>query len=319
MLLEEYYLLASRMPDECPHLFGRKINGAKGLWLSMDVSRHPHLLFETKVDDNQPDLKLKSVEVRFSCPCNIQLQDGNMLSGLYTLVSLGNDDIDLIRVFLRLLDEAFLVPDADHSPKAIREKILSIADLFTRIDIDIKDILGLWGELFIINNSRNLLNAVQSWSSSPHAKYDFVTDSFVLEVKSTLKSSRTHRFLLEQLRPTEDTQVFVASVLLIENSGGVSVAELMDQVYNSLDDQKERTRFFRLCLQRGGVDIYGSELRLRPLPDNSSVILFNSLNLPVPSIEMNDPITNVRFDLDLTTLQPLPDDFSESILSFCHV
>ena len=319
MLLETYLELANRLPDECSHLFGKKINRADGVWLSLDAHRQPHLLFETKVNGGQLDLKLKSIEVRFACPCNIQLHDGNVLSGLYTLVSLSNNDPDIIRVFLRLLDEAFLMPNADHSAKAVREKILSIADLFTRVDADIKDILGLWGELYIIRSSKNLLKAVQSWSSSRNTRYDFITDNFCLEVKSTLKSSRVHRFLLEQLRPTENIHVFVASVLLVENSGGASVGELMDQIYNTLDDLRDRTRFFRLCLRKGGVDLYASELRLSPLPNNVSVLLFDSSNLPVPSIQEGDPVTKVRFDLNLTELHPVPEETRERILSFHDV
>ena len=316
MLLETYHKLANRLPDECSHLFGKKINTTDGLWLSLDADRHPYLLFETKVDDNQPDLKLKSIEVRFASPCDIQLQDGTALSGLYTLVSLSNNDLDIVRVFLRLLDEAFLVPSADHSAKAIRERILSIADLFTRVDADIKDILGLWGELYIIRSSQDLLKAVQSWSSSQNARYDFITGNFGLEVKSTLSPSRVHRFLLEQLRPTENIQVFVASVLLVENSRGASVGELMDQIYNTLDDHRERTRFFRLCLRKGGVDLYASELRVSPLPNSASVLLFDSSSLPVPSIQAGSPVTNVRFDLNLTELHPIPRETREHILSF---
>lgn len=147
MLFEAYQKLASRIPDACPHLFGGKNNDAERLWLSLDAQGQPYMLFEMEEDDGQPDLKLKSVEVRFACPCDIQLQDGSALSSTYTLVSLADDDPDIIRVFLRLLEEAFLAPGADHSAAAVRDQILSIADLFTRLDDDVKDVLGLWGEL----------------------------------------------------------------------------------------------------------------------------------------------------------------------------
>ena len=145
MLFEAYQELARRFPDACQHLFGSKIDGAPGLWLSLDAQGQPYLLFEMAEDDGQPDLKLKAVEVRFACPCDIQLQDGSALSGTYTLVSLANDDPDIIRVFLRLLEEAFLTPGADHSEAAVRDQILSIADLFARLSDELKDVVGLWG------------------------------------------------------------------------------------------------------------------------------------------------------------------------------
>lgn len=316
MLFEAYQELARRFPDACQHLFGSKIDSVQGLWLSLDAQGQPYLLFEMAEDDGQPDLKLKAVEVRFACPCDIQLHDGSALSGIYTLVSLANDDPDIIRVFLRLLEEAFLEPGADHSATAVRDQILSIADLFTRLSDDLKDVVGLWGELHIIRTAQDVGAAARAWSSSAHARYDFMTERFALEVKTTLKSARQHRFSLEQLRPNADIRVYVASVLLTELPGGEAAPELIDEIYTALDDPESRARFFRQCLRKGGADIYGSELRLSTLPDGASIALFDAGTLPVPAIESGDPIFNVRFDLDLTDLGELSIPSAHGLLSF---
>ncbi|MCE8536863.1 PD-(D/E)XK motif protein [Ruegeria pomeroyi] len=316
MLFEAYQELARRFPDACQHLFGSKIDSAQGLWLSLDAQGQPYLLFEMAEDDGQPDLKLKAVEVRFACPCDIQLQDGSALSGTYTLVSLANDDPDIIRVFLRLLEEAFLAPGADHSAAAVRDQILSIADLFTRLSDDLKDVVGLWGELHIIRTAQDVNAAARAWSSSARARYDFMTERFALEVKTTLKSARQHRFSLEQLRPNADIRVYVASILLTELPGGEAAPELIDEIYAALDEPESRARFFRQCLRKGGADIYGSELHLSTLPDGASIALFDAGTLPVPAIESGDPISNVRFDLDLSGLGALSIPSAHRLLSF---
>ena len=318
MLFEAYQELARRFPDACQHLFGSKIDGAHGLWLSLDAHGQPYLLFEMAEDDGQPDLKLKAVGVRFACPCDIQLQDGSALSGTYTLVSLANDDPDIIRVFLRLLQEAFLAPGADHSAAAVRDQILSIADLFTRLSDDLKDVVGLWGELHIIRTAQDMNAAARAWSSSARARYDFMTERFALEVKTTLKSARQHRFSLEQLRPNADIRVYVASIMLTELPGGEAVCELIDEIYAALDEPESRARFFRQCLRKGGADIYGSELRLSTLPDGASIALFDAGTLPVPAIESGDPISNVRFDLDLGGVDPLNPATSGHVLCFAR-
>jgi len=316
MLFEAYQELARRFPDACQHLFGSKIDSAQGLWLSLDAQGQPYLLFEMAEDDGQPDLKLKAVEVRFACPCDIQLQDGSALSGTYTLVSLANDDPEIIRVFLRLLEEAFLAPGADHTAAAVRDQILSIADLFTRLSDDLKDVVGLWGELHIIRTAQDVNAAARAWSSSARARYDFMTERFALEVKTTLKSARQHRFSLEQLRPNADIRVYVASILLTELPGGEAAPELIDEIYTALDDPKSRARFFRQCLRKGGADIYGSELRLSTLPDGASIALFDAGSLPVPAIESGDPIFDVRFDLDLSGIDKLSIPSAHGLLSF---
>lgn len=316
MLFEAYQELALRFPDACQHLFGSKIDAAQGLWLSLDAQGQPYLLFEMAEDDGQPDLKLKSVEVRFACPCDIQLQDGSALSGTYTLVSLTNDDPDIIRVFLRLLEEAFLAPDADHSAAAIRDQILAFADLFARLNDDLKDVVGLWGELHIIRTAQDVNAAARAWSSSARARYDFMTEGFALEVKTTLKSTRQHRFSLEQLRPNADICVYIASVLLVELPRGEAVCELIDEIYAALDDLESRARFFRQCLRKGGADVYGSDLRLNTFPDGASIALYDAKNLPVPSIKFEEPISNIRFSIDLSGVEAIAMDVGNQFLSF---
>lgn len=305
MLFEAYQELSRRFPDACQHLFGSKIDSTQGLWLSLDAQGQPYLLFEMAEDDGQPDLKLKAVEVRFACPCDIQLQDGSALCGTYTVVSLANDDPDIIRVFLRLLEEAFLAPGADHSAAAVRDQILAIADLFTQLDDDLQDAVGLWGELHIIRTAQNLNAAVRAWSSSARARYDFATEHFALEVKTTLKSARQHRFSLEQLRSNEEIQVYVASILLTELPGGETVSELIDEIYNMLDDSETSAAFFHQCLRKGGVDIYTSELRLSVRPYVVSIKIFDSLSIPVPNIEGTLLIKNVRFDVLIDSIAPI--------------
>ena len=316
MLFEAYQELARRFPDACQHLFGSKIDGAHGLWLSLDAQGQPYLLFEMAEDDGQPDLKLKAVEVRFACLCDIQLQDGSALSGTYTLVSLTNDDPDIIRVFLRLLEEAFMIPGADRSAAAVRDQILTISDLFTPLNDDLKDVVGLWGELHIVRTAQDLAAAARAWSTSAHSRYDFMTEHFALEVKTTLRSARQHRFSLEQLRPNADLRVYVASILLTELPGGESVSALIDQIYAALEDPESRARFFRQCLRKGGVDVYGSELRLSTLPGDASIAVFDADTLPVPSLEGGGPISKVRFDLDLGGLEGVTPAARCRILSF---
>jgi len=319
MLFEAYQELARRFPGACQHLFGSKIDVAHGLWLSLDAQGQPYLLFEMAEDDGQPDLKLKAVEVRFACPCDIQLQDGSALSGTYTLVSLANDDPDIIRVFLRLLEEAFLAPGADHSAAAVRAQILSIADLFTRLSDDLKDVVGLWGELHIIRTAQDVKAAAGAWSSSASARYDFMTERFALEVKTTLKPARQHRFSLEQLRPNADIQVYVASILLAELPAGETVSDLIEEIYAELDNSRCRARFFRQCLRKGGADVYRSELLLSTLPEGASIKLFDAFTLPVPSIEGRDAISSVRFDLDLNGLTAVSHPTRSQVLGFNEI
>ena len=65
MLFEAYQELARRFPDACQHLFGSKIDGAHGLWLSLDAQGQPYLLFEMAEDEAEVrEAYVKGVSLR---------------------------------------------------------------------------------------------------------------------------------------------------------------------------------------------------------------------------------------------------------------
>ncbi|WP_170409948.1 PD-(D/E)XK motif protein [Ruegeria atlantica] len=316
MLFEAYQSLIGRFPEDCIGLFGSKVSWQQGLWLALNEDGFPHVLLESCGSDGQPDLELKSVAARFDCPCDFRLQDGSELVGKYTLVSLRDDDPDLVRVFLRLLEEALLT-NGDHGSAAhIRQHIVAIADIFARQSDDVRDVLGLWGELHVIRSSKDKLAAVKAWSSSPRARYDFVSKDFALEVKTTLRAARQHRFSLEQLRPQEDLTIFIASIVLVEQQGGETASELMDSIYEAIAEPEIRSQFYQHCIRKGGADIYGSALRLSTLPDGNSLQLFNAETLPVPSFGQDAPIKNVRFDIFMDSCQSIPPEIHAEKISF---
>ena len=316
MLFDIYNILVRRFPDGCPHLFGSAVDGHPKLWLSVNTDAHPHVLFEASENDAESDLKLKYVEVQFSRPCEITLKDGTAKSGTYSVVTLKDDDPDIVRVFLRLLEEAFFCKGARHDAGTIRRQILAIAELFSSLDTSLRDVVGLWGELYLLGAAIDVNSAVRAWCLSSKARFDYVTDTHILEVKSTLKSTREHRFSLEQLRHGSEMPVYVVSILLTELSSGKTVGECVDEIYALILDAEDRNRFFRQCLTKGGKDIYGSELRLGTYPGGKSVAVYPAASLPSPQVANGDPIRNVRFEADITNVKAMSLATAAKLLGF---
>ncbi len=316
MLFETYAELVNSFPEGCDQLFGQPITDDNSLWLSVDGDSYPSLLFKARRDDARNDIELRSVSAHFSRSCEIDSASGARSAGIYTVVRLNENDPDITRMLLRLLEEAFRERRTPYSNKDIASRILELADLFKLIGESIGDILGLWGELYILSQSSNLELAAQSWCQSKNAKYDFVTDHFALEAKTTMLSRRKHRFSLDQLRPNGDFQVYVASLLVVEISSGRTAAELMEEVYRQLSDSDLRANFFNQCIVKGGRDLYRNELKLGVFPDQSSLKIHYAAVLPVPDVAVAAPIENVRFDVDLTDLEPVSQNETMSILSF---
>lgn len=302
MLYETYVRLLYDFPEGCGQLFGEPVSSDGSLWISVDGDEYPSLLFRAQQNDIRSDIELRSVSAWFSRNCVIEAADGQIISGVYTVIRLNDSDPDVVRILLRLLEETFPAEQAPYANKDIAAQVLELSHLLRQIANSDMDMIGLWGELYIISQAANTAHAVRCWCMHKMAKYDFVTRNFVLEIKTTLRSRRKHSFSLGQLRPTSDFAVYIASLAVVELNSGRTASELMDDIYDNIVDDELRISFLRQCLLKGGQDIYRSTLKLDAYPDRTSLAIFDASTLPVPQLGEADPIDNVCFDLDLTDL-----------------
>ncbi len=316
MLYRDYIELLNSIPSDCEHLFGGTFNPNNGHWLSINAQAYPHVLFSASTEFDESDLQLKFIGVAFSRECEIEVKGNIKKAGVYTIVRLNESDPDLVRIFLRLLDESLCQDQRIHKNRDIRRQILDLSNLFSLVDHEVKDIVGLWGELFVIYNAKNLEGAVKSWCTHKMAKYDFLCETYALEIKSTLKSVRKHKFSLEQIRPTDNHDVFVVSLKLVELPSGQRISELMDSIYRAISDKELRRKFFSQCLMKGGRNIYGDDTKIGVLPGEGSAAIFDASCIPAPVIHSSDPIENVHFDVDLSEVQTVSEEHRNLLLGF---
>lgn len=300
MLFEAYSAILQKFPSGCSNLYGEQLPGKVGMWLAVDGRSYPSLLFSSQPSDTRNNIELRFVNVQFSRDCEIDVDGGGSASDIYTIVRLEENDPDLVRVFLRLLEEAFCgEAHAPCSNREISERILELANLFSQLEHSAKDVVGLWGELQVIYQADSPEVLARCWCLDKKAKYDFVCDDFVLEAKTTLKPSRVHRFSLDQLRPHRQLEIYVASIQAVQAFSGSTVSELMDCILEAINDAELRMSFFSLCLLKGGEDIYKSSLKLQLLSAEAGIAFFAAADIPVPFVDAGLPIVNVKFDVCL--------------------
>lgn len=300
MLFEAYTALVDKFPSGCQSLYGEELPAVSGMWLAIDEQAFPSLLFSSQASDTRNDIELRFVGVRFSRQCEIAIDGQRSASGTYTIVRLEENDPDLVRVFLRLLEETFCGEALTaHNNREISERILELANLFSQLEHSARDVVGLWGELQIICQANSPEMAARCWCLEKTAKYDFVCDDFALEAKTTLRPSRVHRFSLDQLRAHGEFEIYVASIQVVQAFGGSTVSQLMDRVLEAITDAALRRSFLALCLLKGGEDIYKSALKLQLLSTDRGIAYFATCDIPVPFVDAESPITNVRFDVCL--------------------
>lgn len=316
MLLKKYLDLCEKQLPENEQLLATRLDTWSEVWIAVNQKSQPSVLFSNGDQTELSDVKLQLVDVEFSRHSQILDLSGARTNGVFTVVRLNDSDPDLVHVFLRLLEVAFLELRPNFSNRSIRREIVRLADLFRRAESEFSDIVGLWGELHLIALSRHKEKAVQSWCSNPNAKFDFVSSKFSLEVKSTLRSRRTHRFSLEQLRPASDHPHFIASLLLLEKPAGLTVGSLVDSLSSQISNLELKSAFLKQCLKKVGPSLYSSETKFGVYPRNASLAIFEASAVPVPTVCPEHPISNLRFDLELTNLDPLPNEYTNKMLNF---
>ena len=318
MFFEAYKSLIELLPAQLEGPFGQQVGAKSNLWLALDTQGYPSLLVTTRLTDDRSDIELRSISVQFSRACEITTEEGENVAGTFTIVRLEENDTDLVRLFLRLLEEAFDGNNTQLTNRLIGERILEIAEIFRQIEISVKNVLGLWGELRLIKTATSRENAVRCWCQGRTAKYDFVCAGFAVEVKATLKPNRQHCFALEQLRPLDDSlKVFIASAQLVQSPGGKAVFELIDEIVTEIADRELRKNFLNACVLKGGTDIYKSNARYQFLSGDSAIAYYAAKDIPVPLVEPNGVISNLRFDVCLDTLPRQDVGVANEILNMC--
>jgi hypothetical protein len=119
------------------------------------------------------------------------------------------------------------------------------------------EVLGLWGELFVISKSNNIHETVNSWQWNDSQSCDFVSRGEGIEVKTSSTSIREHTTSLIQHQAALNFPTFLFSILTAESSTGLSISQLSKICLERVaDDQLASAKIVSACARRVG---FGSE------------------------------------------------------------
>ena len=154
--------------------------------------------------------------------------DSEELSGNYDMLVLKNELVDTKATFINLCLN-FYNDDNGRSVVDLTNDLIEMYKITSHKDALSEQ--GLWAELFTILYIKNKydINISCYWHNDNYNKYDFsFSENLKLEVKSTKKEIREHRFSHEQLYT--DYDVVISSVQLRKDDNGYTVLDLYSQV-----------------------------------------------------------------------------------------
>lgn len=261
-------------------------------------------------------VELDLIRVRHNAVCCIY-EEKATARDVYTIIELRNANIDYAKYFIEvvglLLKQLPILP----SPEQLDEELKKLTALFKCLNEPArKTIQGLWAELFLIARSKNPEYLVGAWHVSPEDRYDFNDGINKIEVKSSSRDARIHRFSLTQLSDVAIKNLIVASVFVLPSGKGSSVFDLKEIIDSKVKCPDLRLKLAKIIAQTLGADfIKAGELHYDDMIAKSTLRFYRARDIPTIAIEsVPHEISGVRFDSDLSKVAPIRRNMQQNSL-----
>ena len=290
-------ILVESIPNRVDHKIGVSEDGL------------PLFFIATKdTNINAMDINLKLIQVAFQKNCELITKEGHKSDGVYTIVSLKSDSEDIVKYFVNTVH--YLINQLALNPSfpQIKAELNNLVNLFRSLSKPAKKtIQGLWTELLFINQSNNIEYVIKSWHQGKNDRYDFNDGIDKVEIKSTSKSDRIHRFSLSQLQEIKDTLIIIGSTFTVETGKGINANDLIETIREKISDPSLMLKIHNTVAETMGdnfqhiFDIYFDYNYAL-----NSILYFNIRDIPkISSGALPSQITNVKFDCNLSNIDSI--------------
>jgi len=149
-----------------------------------------------------------------------------------------------------------------------------------------EELIGLIGELMLIDTHTQPSHLVEFWHSDPNAKFDFSSSVLRLEVKTTTSNLRHHYLTSNQMVSSATSRVLFASIKVEEVERGMSFYDLFSQLLGKLNS-REQIEVTRVVTQTLGIPpaaVIG--INFDELVSKASIRLYEREAIPFPNLPL---------------------------------
>lgn len=178
------------------------------------------------------------------------------------------------------------------------ELINSIQELFKQSTESLNMLqVGTAGELITLlylyeNGMDDVLN---KYHKNSYSKHDIELDSLnKIEVKTTTKDNRIHRFSHDQLS-NNTLNIYVASIKLSTIENGLSLYDLFIKILGRVSNSEVKFGL-RKIMNYCGVDIFNKGIQFNFLQTYNSVKLIKAKDIPQIESELPAGVSNIVYD-----------------------
>ena len=289
------------------HKIGVSANGQPVFFIKCEESAKANFL----------DSSLEFIAVQFNRECQLLNSQQNIEKGIYTVIYLKTDSIDFQAYFLEVILLVIKKLPTIPTLQELKIEVEKLIELFSKFSKPpTKTVQGLWGELFVIAQSKNPAYLIQAWHNSAADKFDFNDGIDKIEVKSTSKTKRIHHFSIEQLSPNPNSDLIIISVFVVETGVGESIFDLVKQIDDRIQDDDLSFRMNQVIVQTLGREVSKSfDMYFDFHLALDSIQFYESEDIPSIAIQnVPNEVINIHFDTDLTTVNSIKKIKTKSIL-----
>ena len=135
--------------------------------IAKDSSGSPVLLLQNNSNQRGARIHLEHLDIQHSVRCRVT-SDKNTEEDTYTVVRCIDADSDLVRYFLHTIDPILKTLGPTPAFTDISQAITHLTELFRALtQPPIKSVSGLWAELFVIRNSKDIKVLLRAWHIAP--------------------------------------------------------------------------------------------------------------------------------------------------------
>ena len=283
------------IPNFERHYFGRTSTGT------------PVLLLSARDRIPKAPILLASVEISFSVPCKISVIGGGEKSETLTAISCTEDDRILQGYFAHVCETIVHIVGDSPSLDQVTEAVQRLVDLFQKLSgPPRRTVVGLFGELFVIDSAKSTSVAVQAWRSTMDDRFDFSISSARLEVKASTTRQRAHDFSLEQCHSPNDTIGVLVSLFVESSGGGLSLLDLIERIERRLGGDSKLQLKLQETIAEGLGRNAGAAFSMR-FDENvarSSLQIYDLDSIPAIRVNLPAEVSQVRFRSNLSHAIP---------------
>ncbi len=292
-----------------------KVISVDGLQHKLGKSSEEFPVFFVKVDESNwtpANVVREFLIVEYNKLCRFCSDDSQTEDeDKYVVIMLRSKEQTLQESFIEIVNLMLHKLQPVPTNKELATEVEKLITIFSALSKEpIKKMQGLWGELLLIERSRYPETLIGAWHSSPTAKYDFTLGRDKIEVKTTSSENRIHHFSLDQLNPSDNSRLLIASICVRESgngNGGLTVGELFHKICEKVKGANEQIHLYEIMAKTIGKDISKlNNISFDYVEACDSVKMFLAEDVPhIDKATIPPMVSDVKFTSNLTNIQDI--------------